>query len=171
MTTPSEVHGALCGLLCGGFGGAAGDALAELEKTLDLPLVGAAAERIEAIYSEAAAQLAAGDFDFEPMLPDDSVELAQRVLAMAAWCRGFLGGYAQARVSDNSADQPVAADTAEVLRDFAQIAQAAAEAPDEDAEQEFTELLDYMRVAAMNVMADSAAALAEQAPRRPGKQH
>ena len=161
MTSPSEVHGALCGVLSGGFAGAAGDALSELEHSLDLPLSGPAAEHIESLYSQAAAQLALGDFSFEPMLPDHSLELDQRVEALAAWCRGFLGGYAQARVSAQAADKPVAVDSAEALRDFANIAQAAVDDPDDDAEEEYLELVDYVRVAAMNVMADSAVSISD----------
>lgn len=171
MTSPSEVHGALCGLLSGGFAGAAGDALSELEKSLDLPLSGPAAEYVESLYSEAAAQLALGDFSFEPMLPDDSLELDQRVEALASWCRGFLGGYAQARVSAKAADKPVAVDSAEALRDFANIAQAVADDPDEDAEGEYQELVEYLRVASMNVMADSATSILDATPSDGGRMH
>lgn len=166
LVSPAEVHGALSGLLSGGFGGSAGDAISELEKTLDVALAGAAAEQVERLYTHAAGQLAAGDFEFEPMLPDDSLELDQRVAAMASWCRGFLGGYAQSRVSADTADSPVAVDSAEALRDFAAIAQAAADDPDEDAEGEYLELVEYLRVAAMNVMADSAATLREHAAKQ-----
>ena len=75
------------------------------------------------------------------------------------------------RVSAATADSPVAADSAEALRDFAAMAQAAADEPDEDAEGEYAELVEYLRVAAMNVMADSAASLREDAGSPPGNTH
>jgi uncharacterized protein YgfB (UPF0149 family) len=171
MVSPSELHGALCGLLAGGFAGAAGDALSALEKTLDLQLAGSAAEQGERLYTRAAAQLAEGDEAFDPLLPDEDLELPQRVAAMAGWCRGFLGGYAESRISAQSADGPVAVDSAEALRDFAAIAQAAAEEPDEDSEGEYAELREYLRIAALNVMADSAAALRESTPGESGRSH
>lgn len=176
LTSPSEVHGALCGLLCGGFTGAAGDALPDLEKTLDESLSGGAAQQIETLYVEAAQQLADGDLDFEPLLPDDSLELYQRVAAMAAWCRGYLGGYAQSRVRADSADKPVAVDSAEALRDFAAIAQAVSDAPDneqgqDEGEQEYRELMEFLGVAAMNIMADSAANLREAGPADGRRKH
>ena len=171
MISPAELHGALCGLLTGGYAGTASDAISTLEKTIDLPLAGAAAEQVEALYTQTAMQLSGGDMAFYPLLPDDSLELDQRVAALASWCRGYLGGYAQARVSAATADSPVAADSAEALRDFAAMAQAAADEPDEDAEGEYAELVEYLRVAAMNVMADSAASLREDAGSPPGKTH
>jgi uncharacterized protein YgfB (UPF0149 family) len=171
MISPSELHGALCGLLSGGYTGSAADAIPALEKTVDLPLSGAAAEQVELLYVQTAAQLAGADLDFEPLLPDDSLEIDQRVAALASWCRGFLGGYAQARVSAETADSPVAVDSAEALRDFAAIAQAAADEPDEDAEGEYAELVEYLRVAAMNVMADSANAIVERPAGKPGVKH
>ena len=46
---------------------------------------------------------------------------------MASWCRGFLSGFAQARVDADRAGAGVATDSAEALRDFAAIAQAASD--------------------------------------------
>jgi uncharacterized protein YgfB (UPF0149 family) len=157
LLSPSEMHGALAGILAGGFTGDAAETLAALEKTLDDTLSGPAAEVFEQLHAQVARELSSGELAFAPLLPDEALELPQRVVALAAWCRGFLGGYAQARVSLQSADRPVAADSAEVLRDFAAIAQATVAESESRAEAEFEELAAYIGVAAVRVMADSAA--------------
>lgn len=175
LLSPAELHGAVCGLRGGGFSAGAEAALAALEQTLALPLQAGAAQCGIELYRAAESLFAPEDGAFLPLLPDDDLELAQRVAALAAWCRGFLGGYAQARVSAGSAQEPVAADSAEALRDFAAMAQAGMDddedggAPEdvESAERHYAELVEYLRVAALSVAADSAAAAARGADARP----
>lgn len=99
-----------------------------------------------------------GDLDFTLLLPGEDLELEQRIAAMATWCRGFLSGFAQARVSSDAAAQAVATDSAEALKDFAAIAQAASdddESDESEREGHYYELLEYLRVAAMNVILDA----------------
>lgn len=159
MQSPAELHGCLCGLLGGGFAGSDDDFLAALEKTLDLSLHGSLVDNVVSMRQAVTAALAEGDFDFSPLLPDDDIELSQRTEVMASWCRGFLSGYAQARVVEGATSEAVAPDSAEVLRDFAAIAQAGGD-PEEDeseddAETHYEELVEYLRVAAMNVLLDA----------------
>ncbi|MDP5053097.1 MAG: UPF0149 family protein [Congregibacter sp.] len=159
MLSPAELHGCLCGLLGGGFSGDEEALLAELEKTLDLALHGSLADGVAILRSAAIESLGEGAFDFQPLLPEDELELSQRIDAMAQWCRGFLSGYAQARVRSEGQGKPVLPDSAEALRDFAAIAQAAVDEEDQEdsnaAEDAYYELLEYLRVAAMNVMLDA----------------
>jgi uncharacterized protein YgfB (UPF0149 family) len=159
LLSPAELHGALAGVLAGGFTGDASEALAALEKTVDESLTGAAAEQAQRLHADVAARLSSGEVDFAPLLPDVSFDLEQRVASLAAWTRGFLGGYAQARVSNQSADRPVAADSAEVLRDFAAISQAAVDDAGAHAEEDLEAIAEYLGVAAVKVMADSAAVI------------
>lgn len=157
--SPAALHGGLCGLLCGGFPAddSHADPLSALAAALDTPLAGELAEHCEALYQQARRQLGDMDFGFHPLLPDDDLELSQRVVALAQWCGAFLAGYAQARASARGGGSSVAPDTAEALRDFAAIAQAAGDDGDEDGEREFVELVEYLRVAVMTVSADSRA--------------
>lgn len=159
LFSPSELHGCVCGLLGGGFAGDVEQLLSETEKTLDLSLHGALADMLSGMHAAAVGALEDGDFDFQLLLPDDDVELAQRVGAMASWCKGFLSGYAQARVRAGAQSEAVAPDSAEALRDFAAIAQAVEDEDDgedeDDAERNYYELLEYLRVAAMNVLLDA----------------
>jgi len=159
MLSPAELHGCLCGLLGGGLRSDTEGMLAELEKTLDLSLHGVLADAVSDLRRAAIDSLAENSFDFQPLLPGDELELEQRTEAMAHWCRGFLGGYAQARVRAEAQGAAVMPDSAEALRDFAAISQAAADdeesAGENAAEEHYFELLEYLRVAAMNVMLDA----------------
>lgn len=158
MLSPSELHGCLCGLLGGGFRDGEAALLAELEQTLDVTLHGSIADAVATLRSMAIESIVEGSFDFQPLLPEDELELSQRIDAMAQWCRGFLSGYAQARVKSEGQGQAVLPDSAEALRDFAAIAQAATDEEDADSnaeEEAYYELLEYLQVAAMNVMLDA----------------
>ncbi|MEL7043697.1 MAG: UPF0149 family protein [Pseudomonadota bacterium] len=163
LVSPAELHGCLCGLLGGGFQGDDAALLMRLENTLDTSLHGALADAVSELRRTAIASVTEGDFDFILLLPDEDLELTERIDAMASWCRGFLSGFAEARVTADAAGQAVATDSAEALKDFAAIAQAAADDDEDDfAEREghYLELLEYLRVAAMNVLMDAQADVA-----------
>jgi uncharacterized protein YgfB (UPF0149 family) len=164
QVSPSELHGCLVGLL-GSLGRVSADAaLAGLNQALGLDLHGELADQILQLHEVTAAAVEDETFDFHPLVPDDDVELAQRTLALAAWCRGFLAGYAQGKVSGGQTGAAVAVDSAEVIKDFAAISQATLEdEQDEDeAEQDYAEILDYIRFAALNVVMDSLSQRAEE---------
>ncbi|MFN2287652.1 MAG: UPF0149 family protein [Chromatocurvus sp.] len=156
QSSPSELHGCLAGLLGGGAGREASAGLAGLGKALAIDVHGELADGLQQMYARTAASAESEKLHFHPLLPGDETELAQRTQALADWCRGFLSGFAQARVTSGLTEAGVAADSAEALRDFAAIAQADAEDDDpDDAEHAYAELVEYLRVAAMNVIADS----------------
>jgi len=161
LVSPAELHGCLCGLVGGGFDGDDARLLEEVEKTSEVTLHGPLADAVVTMRNEAVGSVTEGSLDFEPVLPDDDLELRQRIEAMASWCRAFLTGYAQARVSAEATGEAVATDSAEALRDFAAIAQAAVddeESDDAEREGHYYELLEYLRVAAMNVLLDASPA-------------
>lgn len=156
QSSPSELHGCLAGLLGGGAGRDASAGLAGLGKALAIDVHGELADGLQQMYARTAASAESETLHFHPLLPGDETELVQRAQALADWCRGFLSGFAQARVTAGLTEAGVAADSAEALRDFAAIAQADAEDDDADeAEHAYAELVEYLRVAAMNVIADS----------------
>lgn len=160
IVSPAELHGCLCGLLGGGFSGDDDALLEQLARTADTSLHGDLADALMTLRREAVASVTEGSLDFELVLPDESLELPQRIEAMACWCRGFLSGFAQARVDADRAAAVVATDSAEALRDFAAIAQAASdddESDEDERERQYEELLEYLRVAAMNVLIDAVA--------------
>jgi len=155
-TSPAELHGCLTGLLSAGLSASGEAGLAGLSAALELELHGELAERTQQLYQVTLAALQDEEFDFHPLLPDDEVDLEVRTAALAGWCKGFVSGYAQGKVIDRSTDAPVAADSAEALKDFAAIAQAGLddEADEREQENSYAEIVEYVRFAALNVFMD-----------------
>ncbi|MDO8860232.1 UPF0149 family protein [Haliea sp. E1-2-M8] len=158
--SPSELHGCLVGLLAAGHSDDSGAGLAALNHALELDLHGDLADEVMQLYTVSEQALGEDLFDFCPLLPDDSHELAVRTQCLAHWCQGFLAGFARAIVMSGTGAETLPGDSTEILRDFAAMAQADADAlqeDDDDAEAAYVELVEYMRVAAVNVFLDSRA--------------
>ncbi len=176
QSTPSELHGCLTGLIAAGAPEEPAAGLAGLNQALSLDLHGELAELMLSLYSVTHAALADDEFDFHPLLPDDDTDLDERVLALGGWCRGFMAGYARVTSSAGLGDQGLPGDSAEILRDIAAITQAGVEGegqPEEggdESEQAYTELVEYLRFAALNVFMDSQGR-ATQAPDAPPRIH
>ncbi|MEM7691161.1 MAG: UPF0149 family protein, partial [Pseudomonadota bacterium] len=79
LLSPSELHGCLCGLLGGGANAQQELVLAALEATLKISLHGVLADLVNNALAQVVESLESGDFDFNPLLPDDSVDLDERV--------------------------------------------------------------------------------------------
>lgn len=160
QSSPSDIHGCLCGLLAAGAAVEPELALSALIETLDLELRGELAGQVMQLYTISAAALEDEEFDFHPLLPDDEEDIQTRTLALAGWCQGFLSGFALVSAGASSANEnAVSRDSAEVLKDVAAIAQAEADSEDnedEDASDEnYFELVEYLRFATLNVYMDS----------------
>lgn len=165
----AEIHGSLCGRLCmRGEAGLAG----WLEETLNGVDAGGArnetARMLETLHLQVWTRLEGGDMDFAMLLPMDNCSLSERTVALAAWAQGFLHGMACSGVPEPEAlgkehDAPHAA---ELMADFVEISRATFEPDSEDdleeAEQAYTELVEFMRVGVLM-------AFEELAALRPGK--
>jgi len=169
VTQPSEAHGSLCGLLCvlgasaqspwmadtlaTGAQPSPGDADAEA-----LPGGGEAAGVLAALAASSATALDVGDMSFQPLLPADDASLERRTEALAAWCQGFNYGLALAvRIGD--ADAVLKTDpVAEIVRDFAELAQLGYQEDEIEGEGEvaWAELLEYVRVSVQLVFEELA---------------
>ena len=162
--SPSELHGCLCGLLAGSPPGEPEAGLAALNRALGVDVHGELAELLMNLYTVTAAALEDDEFDFHPLLPDDSLELGARTAALGSWCRGFLAGFADAGAAADQRESVLPGSSGEVLKDFAAIAGAALDedASEEESENSYTELVEYLRFAALNVFMDN---IGE--PRRP----
>jgi uncharacterized protein YgfB (UPF0149 family) len=128
-------------------------------------MYGELASRVMQLYSVTAAALRDDDFIFHPLLPDDDEEIALRTAALASWCEGFLAGFAYRVAALDAPGGLQSGEIGEVLRDIAAMAQAEAGDYDdeEDAENNFSELVEYLRVAVMNVFLDCGAGGADRA--------
>jgi yecA family protein len=152
-TSPSQLHGCLSGLLTAGAEAAPEVGLDALAQALDMVAHGELASRLMQLYTVTAAALQDDEFTFHPLLPDDDAELAERTAAMADWCKGFLAGFAQLSVDAQSPASALSEDSGEVLRDIAAIAEAAVDddESEEDLEESYMELVEYLRFAVLNV--------------------
>lgn len=164
--SPSELHGAVVGGLSGSmrlsqkewslFGlaimGASEQAHASDQYQAEAVLGGLATEQLEL--------LAGNDMSFAPYLPDDDCDIEQRTEALSHWCKGFLGGFAEAQVKAKragtaSGDEPLPENVVEALRDIAAIAQATL-----DTRSDYDEELDDDPLAIDDIM-DAQAGLLE----------
>jgi len=154
--SPADLHGCIVGLLAAGAGHEADAGVAALHESLDVYLHGELAEQVLALYQATAGALADDEFDFYPLLLDDSADLASRTAALASWCRSFLSGYAHASAATGQQLSALPQDSSEVLRDLAAIAEADTDdiEEDEDSERAYAELTEYIRFAALNAYAD-----------------
>ena len=159
QSSPASIHGCLCGLLAAGAAVEPELALAALVEALELELRGELAEQVMQLYKISAAALEDEEFDFHPLLPDDDTDIETRTAALAGWCQSFLTGFALVSAGASSeTENALSRDSAEVLKDFAAIAQA--EAAEEDSEDEeaseenLFELVEYLRFATLNVYMD-----------------
>jgi len=157
-SSPSAVHGCLCGLLAAGAKNEAEVCLDALSAALDLNVHGELADQVMQLYRITAAALQDDEFDFHPLLPDDEVDIVERTAELVAWCKGFLAGFAHVSVAADKDASALSQDSGEILKDVAAIAQAGVD--DEDSEEEleesYMELVEYLRFAALNVYMDNA---------------
>ena len=153
--SPSELHGMLCGRISGGK-------LCDEDELVGLTaeLLDEERERVEDmgdmlpdLYEFTRQQICQDGFDFKPILPEDELELNQRLEALGDWCQGYLFGLGNSGVSGET---DLAEDIADALRDLAAISQIGMLEEEEDEEDEvsYTELVEYVRVAVLLVYAE-----------------
>ncbi|WP_223295310.1 UPF0149 family protein [Allochromatium vinosum] len=159
--SPSEAHGILCGLICGGEAHALESWLAQVAPTPDAG---------EALVAEGRAALRecglAIEREFqgrEPLIglpsPGDSAPLGERALWLYDWIRGFL--YALGLVSLSESD--LSEQGREILRDLTAITQMDLDDLEEteENEQALAEVVEFVRVAAMLIHHERAVARAQ----------
>lgn len=148
----SELHGALCGYLCGGGQSSRLDWLTRLALEGDGGVSPQPDSALDKLYLSSCGQLGDPSLGFELLLPDDEDPIDERAEALLSWCRGFLGGFGLAA----GADPAMGADAAEALEDISRIAASSVsfDEPDTD-EDSLMEVSEFIRVAAMLLYGDS----------------
>jgi hypothetical protein len=164
VVSAADYHGMVCGRLIGnhcvqgrGWREQAIEYLgvpAELEDSPDL-------QRLLGLAQQVVAELGQHDFGFQLLLPPDSCAIRLRAQALGQWCAGFLSGLALAG-QDAGRWAQMPAELAEGLNDLASIAQI--EAGEDDAESDFMELCEYVRMVVLSAFAELVDADAVQAP-------
>lgn len=98
-------------------------------------------------------QLTERQSGFEPLLPSEDDGTTERATALAHWCEGFLHGLVAAHNGDELKTRLAADPLADIISDMLQITRASAD-EDDDTESDdsaYTELVEYVRVAAQLV--------------------
>ena len=152
--SPAHLHGAICGFLVGGGKRDPEYCFAAIAQVLQLEVFGELAGNCQRLAAVTLAALADEEFDFHPFLPDDDDEMEVRVQAVADWCSAFLTGYALcvARPDSGTLDD----DAADILKDMTAISAAGvdAEMDEEEAENHYFEITEYLRFATLNLFMD-----------------
>lgn len=111
------------------------------------------AERLQGLFHATLRAFAERQSEFMPLLPDDASPAGVRAEALANWCEGYLHGLVavkrEERVKSKLAGEPIA----DIIRDLLEITRASVDgdARDESNEEAYTELVEYIRVAAQLV--------------------
>lgn len=145
----SQVHGILCGYLCGSSSRLTEEKLwkkifPKSKKNNAINLL------LHQLYESTALQLSEFSFDFALLLPDDETDINLRAEALGLWCQGFLKGLTDMGVTTtNNASNEVA----EVLEDFTEIAKISFGdmTTNEEDETAYIELLEYVRLSAVMI--------------------
>lgn len=153
----SELHGVLTGLICAGFEFEDqgylnmlhdlfndGDAYPATVKTA-----------LKQAYSELWSSILDDSYSFNLLLPDDDDSIVERGNALSMWVQGFNLGFGL-----QQKDNPVISEEVkEVLTDFGEIANLSDEMEeDEDTEQAYFEISEYVRISALLCFSELASA-------------
>lgn len=141
---PSQVHGLMCGLLCGDPRKTpaweelvTGDKKSAKTDSL-----------LKDLYAHSANKLGEFSFDFQLLLPDETDPLPERAEALTLWAQGFLTGLklAHIKVVDREAGE-----VTEAIGDMIEIAKMNFEDVESSEEDEaaYVELVEYVRMAAI----------------------
>lgn len=101
---------------------------------------------------------------FELLLPDDSDSTGVRTEALAHWCEGYLHGLVSAEHGEALKKRLAEDPLADIIKDMLHITRAAVEDDGDDDENEaaFSEIAEYLRVAAQLVYEELAELRPEQ---------
>lgn len=145
--TPAEFHGLLMGQLCSGVIQPDPDDVSELLAHELLPVV---RKLLARLAEEANLQLGGSEFNFQPLLPSDEMALGIRVAALAQWCESFTTGFAAGYIRPES---NLSREAREILHDFGDLAcmGETRDLVDEQDEEDFMELVEYVRMAAITL--------------------
>jgi len=174
LNSPAELHGMLCGKFCGGERLDADEWLLEALSFLDLITEddgslkgdheGATQTAIGRLYHVALAQLQDSDYSVQLLLPRDEADLQDRTNALGQWCHGFLTGFGSSGVAGTT---QFSEDCTDALRDITAIVSIGDGSDDEDqdsegAENDFVEIVEYVRLAALTLFTDHGWTAAER---------
>ena len=150
----SELHGVMCGYLCGGASHEGEMYLRALvvKKKKDRVLQAAVLSLFQ-LYGISKQYISSLDFEFQLLLPDDSAPLAERAQAFGEWCEGFTQGITLAGIGYETFDEDESQEALQHLFEFAQLDYETLSL-DEDDEKSLMEVSEYTRMAILRLSGD-----------------
>lgn len=163
--SPAEMHGLLVGELAAGRRMEPARWLEAAREFMDSDqeFTAEQQEQLQFIYLATLAALADENLGFYPLLANDDAPLEDRLETLAAWCQGFLAGFAL--VERRLGELPE--EVSDALGDLAAISQIGMndnEEFDASADDDFANILEYIRLAVMNIFLEYAEKSPAHAP-------
>ena len=151
--TPAALHGLVAGLLASGAPDIDEEDISTLMQSGFSPVMG---QLVSMLITSTRAQLQEPEFTFRLLLPEDDVALMQRVQALGNWCESFTAGFSAGFMQ---AETALGSEGREVLTDIAELASLSDEIDNdiEDEENDYMELVEYVRLAAIALFQQLAA--------------
>ncbi|MEW9797260.1 UPF0149 family protein [Alteromonas sp. CYL-A6] len=162
----AEIHGLLCGMLCGGMSLTDQhwmDGLKEMTNQGE-PFTEQTTSLLTALFNQTCQQLLEGEFSLTLLLPDDNAPINDRGVALINWVQGFMTGFGLHQQDLMQCSD----DVKEALDDFANIARM--EEPmdeDEESEKALNEVMEYVKVSAMLCYSELGQSLLDDQPGKP----
>ena len=179
----SELHGAIVGALCGGMRLEKGDwanfiiSFMGVENQKNTNFDQNATEVAGGLAQNQLKTLLSEDISFSPFIPDDGELIDLRIEAVSFWCKGFLGGFAEAQIfnrnnlegssdtEEKRLDPAFSDNVQEALTDLAAISkivltdEEGGECHDssevsEQAEKDLMEVIEFMRLVTLTIFAE-----------------
>ena len=147
-----QTHGLLCSrlALAGSYGASRWLAQVLAGTDRDNTLRTECESLLEALCTATWQQLSQRQSDFMLLLPDDDNPAQARAAAMGQWCEGFLHGLVSETHGDKLKERLARDPLADIIKDMLEITRVTVDdgAGDESDENDYSDLLEYLRVAA-----------------------
>ena len=148
--SPAELHGLLLGRRCAGSGFDLEPWLVDATELLGSEPQDNVRQALIGLQEMVKGELSGSEVTVVLLLTGDDAPLVERAQALGLWCQGFLGGFGLA-----ARDTALSAEAMEVLQDLAAIAQVqSALEESEDGENDYMEVMEYLRVAPLLLFAE-----------------
>lgn len=150
----AELHGLVTGWVCAGAQWDQRERLNALHEHYGANVSDAFQDILNRLHASIVSGLRDEGLGFRLLLPADDLPVNARTRAVSDWCGGFLAGFG---MTGRYRDDELAGELREVFQDLARIAAISEDVPDDDDnEVDLTEIIEYVRMAALMVFTECA---------------
>ncbi|UUY09716.1 YecA family protein [Pseudomonas sp. J452] len=150
--SPAELHGLLLGRSCAGAGFEPEAWIQDAVELLGDEPADNVRQALIGLQEMVKGELTSTDITVVLLLPSDDAPLIERAQALGQWCQGFLDGFGMILGST-----ALSGEAMEVLQDLSAIAQVqSALEESEDGENDYMEVMEYLRVAPLLLFTECA---------------